>query len=515
MCTRLPRLLSPLLLSLLLGLGLPLPAQEWVWVQPGPLEGNEIRTLDIDAQGRVAIGGWRENSGFLGLLSASGSLLWERRVTGQAVSFTQVRFLGNRLYFSAYDYFVPLSIFGQTAPNVLQGYETFIGRVNPDNQVGDWLVPGPPGADNFLWNTVFTDGGIYAGGKFGSSAIARYDADGNFLWKRAITGSTSFDNRQAIVGIGPDGSAYGLVDSAYENNLQRALVIGAFSAQGDTLWRHLSELRVDRGDKTEIRWTGLAADSSGAVYVCGGFKGLITVDTFALESELYVENGIENFRWASLYGKLDSAGHWLWLVNEGNRSRIPQLRGGDRPYRWWGEAVPGQADAEAIVVAYLDSSVILRSPALEQAEAFSLMDVALSDQHQMVMGGHAYQPFIFAGNTYQVSQPDIHHDLVVIKTDPQSVQTDLETGFSQQEGRIWPSPSYDGLVSFRVDQPGSPVSVHLYNAAGQLCGSEISLPDGAGITSVRLSPSLSRGLYLLTWQQGDRHSWGRFQYDPR
>ncbi|MBK7338438.1 MAG: SBBP repeat-containing protein [Saprospirales bacterium] len=237
-------------------------------------------TVDFDPSGAtanlVSVG---SNEAFIAKYSSSGAYLWAKAMGGTGLD------LG-------------ISIAVEANGNVhVTG--TFNGTADFD----------PSGATANLVSSGFTD--IF---------IAKYDGSGNYLWAKAI-GGTSSDvvNSLAVDGSGNvhiAGNLTGTIDfdpSGAIANLNSVggsdIFIAKYDSAGNYVWA-----KAMGGTNNELG-SGIALDASGNVYITGSFNTTADFDPSAAVANL-VSAGLTD----TYFAKYDSSGAYVWAFRVGNTS---------------------------------------------------------------------------------------------------------------------------------------------------------------------------------------------------
>jgi hypothetical protein len=163
--------------------------------------------------------------------------------------------------------------------------------------------------------------------KCGSSFVAKYTANGSFLWARAFNPSSGSDHIASIA-VDSAGNVYttgefcGTVDfdpGTGTVNLTSAgtggnAFVSKLNASGNYVWAVSMAGSPSCGTSSGA---GIAVDSAGNVYTTGQFSGTVDFNPGA---------GTANLSTGSTGGdayvsKLDTSGHYVWAVSLGGSSR--------------------------------------------------------------------------------------------------------------------------------------------------------------------------------------------------
>jgi FG-GAP-like repeat/Beta-propeller repeat len=155
-------------------------------------------------------------------------------------------------------------------------------------------------------------------GRFADLFISKLDRNGNFVWAKSLGGSAGIGSPglavdgsgnvytsgyfQETVDFDPGTGVHNLIS----NGATSSLFISKLDRNGNFVW---AKSLSGTGD---IGANGLGLDSSGNIYVTGGFVGTIYFAPGAGVYSLASAGGIDIF-----ISKLDSSGNFIWTKNMG------------------------------------------------------------------------------------------------------------------------------------------------------------------------------------------------------
>lgn len=209
-----------------------------------------------------------------------------------------------------------------TNPITPSAYKTTSGTGVATDANGNVFVVGDMSTDSVSfdgnWLVHDNDGGGY----YGYSYVAKYDADGNFLWFRKATGGygtsgVTVDGNGDVLFIGK-GPVVSFDGTLIINNDRHFIV--KYSNAGDFLWVNATTFSPASSYGFNAEWDNKAvyADASNNVYMAG-WSGLDTT-FFNDEKTIYVVNNA-SLRNAFLV-KYNSSGVAQWAVGA-DRTEIP------------------------------------------------------------------------------------------------------------------------------------------------------------------------------------------------
>lgn len=220
------------------------------------------------------------------------------------------------------------------------GTDLFIAKYNSSGAYQWGFIAGSTNSDNVTDVVVDGSGNIYVTGSFigtvdfdpsASTAnlvsaaattsdifIAKYDANGNYVWAKRVGGSTGNDVGK---GIALDGSGnviisgyfFGTVDFDPSAATANLVAFGSFDAclakydgSGNYVWaKKLGGTSTDNGGK-------IAIDGSDNIYMVGLFNGTADMDPSAATANI-TSNGAQDI----FVGKYTSAGVYTWAFKLG------------------------------------------------------------------------------------------------------------------------------------------------------------------------------------------------------
>lgn len=209
-----------------------------------------------------------------------------------------------------------------------------------DGNMSGWVQgPGGPKQDSATGIASDRSGGVYAAGFFTDSMIAgersissadksdgflaRFDPDGELLWLVMVGGAG--DDRLHDVASDPDGNAYvsGIVRGPVDldgdgvadvpESATDTYLVASFDADGQLRWSRAA------GGSGMVRTSTITADSSGAIYVGGGYmNGTLDLDDDGTADvpEAIVNTaprGPADIDLNAFYARLSPAGDIQWI----------------------------------------------------------------------------------------------------------------------------------------------------------------------------------------------------------
>lgn len=157
--------------------------------------------------------------------------------------------------------------------------------------------------------------------------VAKFDANGEVLWGKRF-GDGAAQSPEGVA-VGPEGGV--LVTGSFEGTLDfggspftsagdKDAFVASLDASGDHIWSK----RFGDGNFDQVA-TGLATDSSGAVFVTGGFSGTIDLavdlmasspnDAFLIKFDIASGDVVWGKKFGSPFG--NEAGHWIGSLPTG------------------------------------------------------------------------------------------------------------------------------------------------------------------------------------------------------
>ncbi|MBW6513256.1 MAG: Ig-like domain-containing protein [Candidatus Syntrophosphaera sp.] len=211
--------------------------------------------------------------------------------------------------------------FGSSTITSVGSWDVFVAKLDKD---GNWLWASRAGGTDVEWSNgiavdnsgnVYITGAFYATAVFGTTSltsagdldtfIAKLDTNGNWVWAKRSGGISSDEGFSLCVD--DDGNVY------YTGNFRGTASFGTtnlissgstdvFTAKLDSAgnWLWASQAGGSSGEEGH----GIAADSSGKIYLTGNFWGTSQFGSTTLVASGPYAN--------SFVAKMDSDGNWLW-----------------------------------------------------------------------------------------------------------------------------------------------------------------------------------------------------------
>lgn len=262
----------------------------WHWSQAcGASDSDKANDVAVDGNGDVYVGGFYNGNGIFGTDTVSSGF------TSKEAYLAKYDSLGNYIW---------VRYCSSALDDRTLGVHT-----TPSNDV---IITG-----TFWSNATFGSQGVFSGSA-DQSFVAKYDSNGNLLWVRdsqaqgddhAFDAVTDKNGDHYITGFfsthyGPTPASVGFPGLATTAISDSVAYVAKISASGTWLW-----YRLFGGNDVE-RDNGIAIDSSGNVYIAGGFYRTRTFGSQTITSN---NNGRDIF-----VCKYDSTGNFQWVRNCGS-----------------------------------------------------------------------------------------------------------------------------------------------------------------------------------------------------
>lgn len=290
------------------------PSGEWAWAQHGGGNGMEsARSLDVDPDGNVYLGGSFTNTAYFGAvtlsspvygdiviagLDSNGNWVWAKQAGGEnnwdeCLGVTQS---GPDLY--ATGYFYGTAAFGDTTLTCIGNKDIFVTRLEASS--GTWMdlwQAGSSSADIGTSLCLDGSGNVYLAGYAGGSVtfgnlpgsvfggyLAKLDAFGDWAWARQIPNYAGADYRialnpanEVLVGGSFSGVPY-FGDTYLIPHAGQDIFVACMNPAGSWLWAKAAGSNSDDGA------SGVAPAPDGSVYLTGTFRATCEFDALSLVS---------------------------------------------------------------------------------------------------------------------------------------------------------------------------------------------------------------------------------------
>ena len=205
--------------------------------------------------------------------------------------------------------------------------------------------------------------------------VAKYNADGDSLWVKQITGTSSdyvylnqfmhsgnittdFDHNVYIIGGFGNPNWWNtytvtLDDTTLTNLGYQAFFVAKYDSNGNLLWARKAE---ESGSNTGSNGFGITTDALGSVFITGRLGVFATFDTTTVTS-----NGNDDI----FIAKYDTDGNFIWVKQAGG----PKLGLSGDPWEL-GTRIVMDADGDLIIVGYANAGAIFDADTLAESGEF-------------------------------------------------------------------------------------------------------------------------------------------------
>lgn len=256
------------------------------------ITGNFVETVDFDPGPFSTILGTTNTSlGYVAKYDATGNFLWAFSIGSSTAHYADVK-----------------SVCTDGAGNIfITG--VFLGTIDFD----------PGSATHALVGVYARNGDIF---------LAKYDANGNYLWAHNYGGSGNYGNGGNNVATDKNGNVFvtggfqGTTDfnpGSGVNNLTSTSYFDAFLAKYDAAGNYIWAFNIPGATSNYQRTQGLSVDSAGNAYLSGYLKSSADFDPGAGTHTLTI-NGYQDM----FLAKYTAAGNYDWAFNIGTASQSAQ-----------------------------------------------------------------------------------------------------------------------------------------------------------------------------------------------
>ena len=158
-------------------------------------------------------------------------------------------------------------------------YEILVSKLNSSGTTIQWSRQyGESLRDRTNGGTIDSSGNVYAVGytrnvttNIYDVILAKWNSSGTLEWQRSLGGSTADTGQQ--VAVDSSGNVYivGTDKSSTSNNGADDMLVAKYNSSGTLQWQRIL------GSSSSDNGTGIAVDSSGNVYACGGATGGVDI----------------------------------------------------------------------------------------------------------------------------------------------------------------------------------------------------------------------------------------------